>query len=61
MALANGLAGLKADYREVIVLRNLQGLSFEEIADRMHRRTGTVRMLWLRAIEKLRSAYQPVD
>jgi RNA polymerase sigma-70 factor, ECF subfamily len=61
VALANQLARLKADYRDVIVLRNLQGLSFEEIADRMNRKTGTVRMLWLRAIEKLRSAYQSVD
>ena len=59
--LANQLAGLKADYRDVIVLRNLQGLSFEEIAERLDRKPGTVRMLWLRAIEKLKSAYPSVD
>ena len=45
----------------MIVLRNLQGLSFEEVADRMDRKPGTVRMLWLRAIEKLKQIYQPVD
>ena len=61
VVLANQLATLKSDYREVIVLRNLQGLSFDEIAERMHRKPGTVRMLWLRAIEKLKSAYQPVE
>ena len=48
VALANQLARLKPDYREVIVLRNLQGLSFDEIALRMNRKAGTVRMLWLR-------------
>lgn len=61
VALANQLARLKPDYRNVIVLRNLQGLSFDEIAARLDRKTGTVRMLWLRAIEKLRSTYQSLD
>ncbi len=61
VTLANQLACLKPDYRDVIVLRNLQGLSFEEVADRMHRKPGTVRMLWLRAIEKLRTACQAAD
>jgi RNA polymerase sigma-70 factor (ECF subfamily) len=59
--LANQLASLKADYRDVIVLRNLEGLSFEEIATRLNRKAGTVRMLWLRAIAKLRFTYQSVD
>ncbi len=35
VALANELAKLPEHYREVIVLRNLQSLSFEEIATRM--------------------------
>ena len=46
---------------EVIVLRNLQGLSFDEIADRMERKPGAVRMLWLRAIEKFKQVYQSND
>jgi RNA polymerase sigma-70 factor (ECF subfamily) len=54
VALADQLAQLKSDYRDVIVLRNLQGLSFEEIADRMERGTGAVRMLWLRAIDRFK-------
>lgn len=56
--MANQLAKLRGDYRDVIVLRNLQGLSFEEIAQRLDRKTGTVRMLWLRAMEKLREVYE---
>jgi RNA polymerase sigma-70 factor, ECF subfamily len=61
VAVADQLAKLRPLYRDVIVLRNLQGLSFEEIADRMHRRTGAVRMLWLRAIEKFRQLCDPID
>jgi RNA polymerase sigma-70 factor (ECF subfamily) len=56
--LADRLAELPADYREVLVLRNLQGLSFEEIALQMDRSIGATRMLWLRAIDTLRSVYR---
>ena len=58
VAIADKLAQLKPDYRDVIVLRNLQGLSFDEVAQRMERKPGTVRMLWLRAIEKFRQLYE---
>ena len=61
VALADQLAKLRPEYREVIVLRNLQGLSFDEIAQRMGRKTGAVRMLWLRAIEKFKQVYEPID
>ncbi len=59
--LANQLAKLKPQYREVIVLRNLQGLPFEEVAIRMGRKPGAVRMLWLRAIDRFKEVYEPVD
>jgi RNA polymerase sigma-70 factor (ECF subfamily) len=52
--LAEALSRLPEDYREVIVLRNLEGLSHEEVAARMGRATGAVRMLWLRALSHLR-------
>ncbi|WP_149498481.1 sigma-70 family RNA polymerase sigma factor [Roseiconus lacunae] len=52
--LADQLAKLRPEYRDVIVLRNLQGLSFNEIAERLDRRPGTVRMLWLRAMDKFK-------
>jgi RNA polymerase sigma-70 factor (ECF subfamily) len=56
--IADQLARLRPDYRDVIVLRNLQGMSFEEVAERMNRKPGAVRMLWLRAIEQFRQAYE---
>ena len=51
---ADLLDRLPASYREVIVLRNLEGLSFEEVARRMKRTSGAVRILWLRALDRLR-------
>ena len=39
---------------EVIVLRNLQGLSHAEVAVRLDRTESAVRMLWLRALKQLR-------
>jgi len=57
--LADQLARLRPAYRDVIVLRVLQGLSFDEVAARMDRKPGSVRMLWLRAIEKFREVYEP--
>ncbi|MEM9364488.1 MAG: sigma-70 family RNA polymerase sigma factor [Planctomycetota bacterium] len=53
--LANELSRLKPDYQEVITLRVLQGLPFDEIAERMNRNSGAVRMLWLRALTSFRS------
>lgn len=54
--LAQALATLPTDYRRVIQLRHLEGLPFEDVAERMDRSCGAVRMLWLRAIKQLRSA-----
>jgi RNA polymerase sigma-70 factor, ECF subfamily len=51
--LADALEKLPADYREVFLLRNLEHIPFEEIATRMNRSSGAVRMLWTRAIRKL--------
>jgi RNA polymerase sigma-70 factor, ECF subfamily len=52
--LADTLALLPADYRDVIVLRHIEGLPFEEVAQRMDRSAGAVRMLWLRALKRMR-------
>jgi RNA polymerase sigma-70 factor (ECF subfamily) len=57
VVLADRLAQLPKSYREVLVLRNLQSLPFEEVAERIDRSVGATRMLWLRAIEKLRAVY----
>jgi RNA polymerase sigma-70 factor (ECF subfamily) len=52
--LADILARLRDDYREVLVLHNLEGLDFPEVAQRMNRSAGAVRVLWVRALKKLR-------
>jgi RNA polymerase sigma-70 factor (ECF subfamily) len=55
--LAEVLERLPPDYREVIILRNLEGLSHEEVAQRMGRQVGAVRMLWVRALARLREEW----
>jgi len=50
------LATLAPDYQEVILLRNLQRLPFDEVARRMNRSRPAAQMLWLRALRKLREA-----
>jgi RNA polymerase sigma-70 factor (ECF subfamily) len=54
LRLADALARLPADYAEIILLRNVEGLSHEEAAGRMGRGVGAVRMLWVRALAQLR-------
>lgn len=48
------LEALPADYRQVIILRNIEDLPHEEVALRMNRSVGAVRMLWVRALAALR-------
>ena len=50
------LSELSPDYQEVIVLRNLQRLSFNEVAERMDRSRPAVQMLWMRAIRQLQES-----
>lgn len=59
LALADHLAGMSPDYREILILRHLKGLPFAEIAEQMNRTSGAVRMLWLRAMEQLRRRLTP--
>ncbi len=61
VVLADRLAQLPGDYRRVLVLRNLQGLSFDEVAAKMDRSVGAARMLWLRAIDRLRAVYRSTE
>ncbi len=56
--LADALESLPEDYRDVVVLRNLEGLKFSDVATRMGRSSGAVRMLWARAIERLSEALE---
>ena len=59
--LADHLASLPDDYRDVLTMRHLQGLPFDEIAEQMGRSSGATRMLWLRALEKLRQCWDEED
>jgi RNA polymerase sigma-70 factor (ECF subfamily) len=52
--LADALGELPDDYREVIVLRHLEGLTFPEIAGRMGRSLDSVEKLWMRGLARLR-------
>jgi RNA polymerase sigma-70 factor (ECF subfamily) len=52
--LANALKKLPPDYSEVIVLRQLEGLPFAEVALRMGRSVDSVEKLWIRGLARLR-------
>jgi RNA polymerase sigma-70 factor (ECF subfamily) len=52
--LANALSRLPEDYREVLILRHLEGLTFPEAAQRMERSLDAVKKLWARGLDRLR-------
>ena len=52
--LSDALQSLPDDYREVIILRQLEGLSFPDVARRMGRTEDSVKNVWLRALARLR-------
>jgi RNA polymerase sigma-70 factor, ECF subfamily len=55
--LADALEQLPEDYREVIILRHLEGLTFPEVAGRMKRTQDSVEKLWLRGLARLRKVF----
>ena len=52
--LADALRQLPDDYREVLILHHLQGLSMPAVALRMGRTLDSVKNLWLRGLARLR-------
>jgi RNA polymerase sigma-70 factor (ECF subfamily) len=54
VVLADALDEVSADHREVIVLRSLEERDWDEVARRMGRTPGAVRLLWTRALKQLR-------
>jgi len=51
--IADAITRLEPDYQEIIILRNLERLPFEEVAQRMNRSRPAAQMLWMRAVRKL--------
>ena len=52
------MGGLSPKFREVLVLRNVEDLSYEEIAVVLHCSVGTVKSRIARAREALRQAME---
>jgi RNA polymerase sigma-70 factor (ECF subfamily) len=52
--LANSLRQLPDDYREVLILHHLQGLSMPEVARRLGRTLDSLKNVWLRGLARLR-------
>jgi RNA polymerase sigma-70 factor, ECF subfamily len=55
--LADALGRLPADYREVLILRHMEGLTFPEVAQQMGRSVDAVKKLWARALAQLRLVF----
>jgi RNA polymerase sigma-70 factor (ECF subfamily) len=54
--LAEALGRLPEDYREVLVLHHLEGLSLPAVARRLGRTVDSVKNVWLRALARLRNS-----
>ncbi|PAY15881.1 RNA polymerase factor sigma-70 [Rhodopirellula sp. SM50] len=55
LQLAEALESLPEDYRQVIVLRHVDGLPFAEVAKSMGRSVDSVEKLWVRGLAKLKT------
>ena len=58
--LTKAIDTLKPEYRKVILLTKIEGLSYKEIADRMGKSGDAVRMLVSRAIAALSGAFESI-
>ena len=58
--LAKALDALKPEYRKVIVLTKIEGLSYKEIAESLGKSSDAVRMLVSRAIAALSGAFESI-
>ena len=56
LRMAEALENLPDHYREVIVLRHVDNLSFTEVAKQMDRSVDSVEKLWVRALAKLKQS-----
>jgi RNA polymerase sigma-70 factor (ECF subfamily) len=58
--LENAMNILKPEYREVIVLNQIEGLSLKQIAEKLSKSPDAVRMLLARAMASLAAAFEKV-
>src|SRR5262245_54894426 len=58
LRVAEALAGLPDDMQQVLLARHVDDLSHAAIAERLGRTEAAVRMLYLRALRRLRESYQ---
>jgi len=56
--LAKAIEALKQEYREVIVLTKIEGLSYRETGDKLGKSADAVRMLFSRAMAALTGAFE---
>lgn len=54
LRLVHALESLPEHYRQVIVLRQIQGLPFSQVAEQLGRTVDSVEKLWVRALSRLR-------
>jgi len=59
--LEKALGDLSEDHRTAVVLARIEGLSMQEIAERMHRSPDAVKKLVARALIKLRESFGDTD
>ena len=57
--LANMLEQLPDDYRSVILMRQINGLSFVDISMRLDRSEDSVQKLWIRGLQALKALMNP--
>jgi len=58
LTLARALEQLPQDYQDVLRLHSLEELDWPEVAARMNRSVGSVRMLWARALKQIKPLLQ---
>lgn len=56
--LAEAIGRLPDDYQQVILLRNVERLPFDEVGRRMNRSRPAAQMLWMRALKKLQETME---
>ncbi len=52
--LSQALSELSEEHREALILREFEGLTFAEVAQRMNRSVSSVKNLWVRGLMKMR-------